>query len=394
MEGWKYIKLGDECLVERGGSPRPIEKYITTDNNGINWIKIGDTTDSMFITSAAQKIIPEGQKKSRNVFKGDFLLSNSMSFGRPYILKIDGCIHDGWLVIRDHKKIFNKHFLYYFLSSPKTYEHLKNLAVGGVVNNLNKELVKGLIIPVPPLEKQNEIADKFDKLELLSNLRKQQLANLDQLVKSRFIELFGNPEKNPFCWPKSTIGSLIDLCEAGWSGNGIQREKNLGEIAILKVSAVTKGYFIPSESKVLEDQTKIKKYVFPKKGDLLFSRANTRELVGATAVVTQDYPEYILPDKLWRIQFTKIVDVWYMKYILSSKSIRSIFSAVSTGTSGSMFNVSMEKFKSVVIPVPPLELQNQFTTFVQQVDKSKFLCQFTLKRFTDILFAQRRHLYG
>ena len=188
MEGWKYIKLGDECLVERGGSPRPIEKYITTDNNGINWIKIGDTTDSMFITSAAQKIIPEGQKKSRNVFKGDFLLSNSMSFGRPYILKIDGCIHDGWLVIRDHKKIFNKHFLYYFLSSPKTYEHLKNLAVGGVVNNLNKELVKGLIIPVPPLEKQNEIADKFDKLELLSNLRKQQLANLDQLVKSRVIE--------------------------------------------------------------------------------------------------------------------------------------------------------------------------------------------------------------
>ena len=162
----------------------------------------------------------------------------------------------------------------------------------------------------------------------------------------------------------------------------------------MKVSAVTKGYFIPSECKVLEDQTKIKKYVFPQKGDLLFSRANTRELVGATAVVTQDYPEYILPDKLWRIQFTKIVDVWYMKYILSSKSIRSIFSAVSTGTSGSMFNVSMEKFKSVVIPVPPLELQNQFASFVQQVDKSKFLCQFTLKKFADILFAQRRHLYG
>ena len=102
---WDYKTIGDVCIVERGGSPRPIDDYITDDINGINWIKIGDTDDSMFITKTAQKIRPEGMKKSRFVQPGDFLLSNSMSFGRPYILKIDGCIHDGWLVLRENNDL-------------------------------------------------------------------------------------------------------------------------------------------------------------------------------------------------------------------------------------------------------------------------------------------------
>ena len=187
--------------------------------------------------------------------------------------------------------------------------------------------------------------------------------------------MFGDPDENPFGWGRLSIGALISSCEAGWSGKGTQREKKVGELAVLKVSAVTKGYFIPEECKVLDKQSGIKKYIFPRKGDLLFSRANTREMVGATAVITKDYPEYILPDKLWRIRFVNATNVWYMKYILSSKSIRSIFSSVSTGTSGSMFNVSMEKFKSIEIPLPPLELQNQFADFVAQVDKSKYCSQ-------------------
>lgn len=184
--------------------------------------------------------------------------------------------------------------------------------------------------------------------------------------------MFGDIETNPFSWNMTTIDSIIYSCEAGWSGNGIQREKKQGEIAVLKVSAVTKGYFIPDECKVLDDQNSIKKYVFPEKGDLLFSRANTREMVGATAIITQNYPEHILPDKLWKIRFTDVANVYYMKYVLSSNTIRSIFSTVSTGTSGSMYNVSMEKFRSINIPLPPIELQNQFAAFVKQTDKSKY----------------------
>lgn len=206
--------------------------------------------------------------------------------------------------------------------------------------------------------------------------------------------MFGDPEKNPFGWDMSTIGVLISSCEAGWSGNGSQREKKDGEIAVLKVSAVTKGYFIPDECKVLDDQSNIKKYVFPQEGDLLFSRANTREMVGATAVITQNYPEYILPDKLWRIRFVDATNVWYMKYILSSKSIRAIFASVSTGTSGSMFNVSMEKFKSIAVPLPPLELQEQFAVFVTQTDKSKLAVEKSLKQLEILKKSLMQQYFG
>lgn len=113
-QGWEYKKLGEVCTIERGGSPRPITDYITDSEDGINWIKIGDAQEgSKYITSTKEKIRLEGLKKSRFVHKGDFILSNSMSFGRPYILKVDGCIHDGWLVIHDDKEVFIKDYLHY-----------------------------------------------------------------------------------------------------------------------------------------------------------------------------------------------------------------------------------------------------------------------------------------
>ena len=157
-EGWTYKKLGEVCTIERGGSPRPIVDYITDSSNGINWIKIGDAVEgSKYITSTKEKIKPEGIKKSRFVHKGDFILSNSMSFGRPYILGIDGCIHDGWLVIHDNYATFLKDYLYYALASPIMYNKFKQMAVGGVVNNLNSALVRKVTIPVPPLPTQQSI---------------------------------------------------------------------------------------------------------------------------------------------------------------------------------------------------------------------------------------------
>ena len=179
---WNYKKLGDVCTVERGGSPRPIDDYITDNPAGINWIKIGDTNDeSMFITQTAQKILPEGMKKSRYVRPGDFLLSNSMSFGRPYILKIDGCIHDGWLVLRDKENVFDKRFLYYYLSSKPTYQKFKMMAVGGVVNNLNSEMVRGVDVPIPGKDEQVKIADVLDKISRIIALSKPDLSRCSEI---------------------------------------------------------------------------------------------------------------------------------------------------------------------------------------------------------------------
>lgn len=195
--------------------------------------------------------------------------------------------------------------------------------------------------------------------------------------------MFGDPVSNPKGWNKDIIGSVVKSITAGWSANGEAREKREGEKAVLKVSAVTQGYFKADEYKVISDDIEIKKYIFPEKGDLLFSRANTREMVGATCIINKDYPDLLLSDKLWKVLFIDKVNVFYMKYILSESTIRAEFSAKSTGTSGSMYNVSMNKFKSIEIPVPPLDLQNQFADFVKQIDKLKFEAEKSLKELED-----------
>ncbi|MBN1838733.1 MAG: restriction endonuclease subunit S, partial [Campylobacterales bacterium] len=162
---WVWRKFGDILHVERGGSPRPIDDYITTASDGINWIKIGDTKNSTkYIYETAEKIKPEGLKKSRLVVEGDFILSNSMSFGKPYIMKTTGCIHDGWLLLRPKNDNLDKEFLYYVLSSSFVYEQFKNKASGTTVKNLNSSLVKDVDIPLPPLEEQRRIVGKLDGL--------------------------------------------------------------------------------------------------------------------------------------------------------------------------------------------------------------------------------------
>ena len=160
------IRLGDYVSILRGGSPRPIDAYITDDPDGINWIKIGDTSaDELYITRIREKIIPSGVKKSRRVFQGDLILSNSMSFGRPYILQIDGCIHDGWLLIRDENNFFEKRFLCYYLGSDNVIAQYKRFAAGSCVNNLNSELVGNVEICCPPLGAQQEIANMLSVMD-------------------------------------------------------------------------------------------------------------------------------------------------------------------------------------------------------------------------------------
>ena len=162
---WCWSRLGDINNIARGGSPRPIKDYLTDDKNGINWIKIGDTTrEGKYIDSVKEKIRPEGMKKSRFVHKGDFLLTNSMSFGRPYILNVDGCIHDGWLVISPIGEVYTSDFLYHLLSSSFAFEQFTNVASGGVVTNLNSDKVADMIFPVPPLAEQQRIVAKIEKL--------------------------------------------------------------------------------------------------------------------------------------------------------------------------------------------------------------------------------------
>ena len=192
-EGWRWDRLGNVSIIARGGSPRPIESYITDDENGINWIKIGDTEkDGKYIFKTKEKIKPEGLSKSRYVESGDFLLTNSMSFGRPYILRTDGCIHDGWLVIGNIDTVFNQDFLYYALSSYFMYQTLSLLAAGSTVKNLKSDTVKSVLFPIPPMREQKRIAEKIDSLisfVIKIESDKTDLQTTIQLTKSKILEL-------------------------------------------------------------------------------------------------------------------------------------------------------------------------------------------------------------
>lgn len=161
---WLWTYLGNVSYIVRGGSPRPIKQYITHDADGINWIKIGDVEKGgKYIYQTNERIIPEGEKKSRRVYPGDFLLTNSMSFGRPYISQIEGCIHDGWLLIRNLNG-FDPDYLYYLLSSSYLYGQFTEKASGSTVDNLNIDKVKSAMIPLPPLAEQKRIVAKLEEL--------------------------------------------------------------------------------------------------------------------------------------------------------------------------------------------------------------------------------------
>ena len=164
-KGWEWCRICHVAEIARGGSPRPIKEYLTDATDGINWIKIGDTEkDSKYITSVKERIKQSGVSKSRMVHKGDFLLTNSMSFGRPYITQVDGCIHDGWLVISLIEQSYRQDFFYYLLSSGYAYSQFAKRVAGAVVQNLNSEKVAISLFPLPPYKEQNRIVQKIKDL--------------------------------------------------------------------------------------------------------------------------------------------------------------------------------------------------------------------------------------
>ncbi|MGP1587022.1 MAG: restriction endonuclease subunit S [Treponemataceae bacterium] len=217
-EGWAWCRLGEIADIARGGSPRPIEDFITDKENGINWIKIGDTTpEDKYIISAKEKIKPEGKKHSRFVHAGDFLLTNSMSFGRPYILKIDGCIHDGWLVFANIRKYLLKDFLYYALSSQYIYNSFSLVAAGSTVKNLKADTVKQVLFPLPPLSEQKRIVAKIETFFAQINLLEQNKADLQTAVKqakSKILDLAIHGKLVPQCPADEPASVMLEKLRA------------------------------------------------------------------------------------------------------------------------------------------------------------------------------------
>ena len=212
---WESMLLGDLVYIQRGGSPRPIAKYLTT-GYGINWIKIGDAPEfGHYITATKDKIIPAGKAKSREVHPGDLILSNSMSYGYPYILKIDGCIHDGWLLLRERNRPFDKVFLCEYLGSKSVQCQYERLAAGSAAKNLNIDLVSNVIIDLPSLQEQRKIADLLLAVDEVIEKQQAEITAWAQYKKGVAQKLFSQEVRfkaddgSDFPdWRSSTLGEL------------------------------------------------------------------------------------------------------------------------------------------------------------------------------------------
>lgn len=229
MTNIEYVELGEVCEVVRGGSPRPIIDYITEDEDGVNWLKIGDVSETdKYFSHANEKIKPSGISKSRPVVAGDLILSNSMSFGRAFITLIDGYIHDGWLRLRCDESRIDKEYLYYFLTSDIAQNQFKAVATGSVVNNLKADTVKAAKIALPSLRTQKRIANVLSMLDKKIENNRAINRNLEEQARAVFtswfvrFECFDEPMKESpigFEIPESLdlvqIGDLNPVLETG-----------------------------------------------------------------------------------------------------------------------------------------------------------------------------------
>ena len=384
MNQWKYVKLGEVCTIERGGSPRPIDDFITTDENGINWIKIGDADESMYITKTAQRIKPEGMKKSRYVKPGDFLLSNSMSFGRPYILKIDGCIHDGWLVLRDENNVFDKKFLYYYLSAPITYKRFKSMAVGGVVNNLNSDMVRKVRVPIPSQEEQHQISDRLDKVSNLIFLRKQQLTKLDELVKARFVEMFGDISND-----KKVL--MEEVCKIITDGTHQPPKFVLSGIPFLFVSNIVTNEIHYDAEKFISEETynELIKRTPIEVGDILLSTVGS---YGHPAIVRKNKPFCFQRHIAYLKPNSSVINGEYLRCAILSADVQRQIDERVKGIAQKTLNLS--EIRKIQIPLPPLSLQNQFAAFVERVNQQKQTVQQSLEKLELMKKALMQEYFG
>ncbi|ENY6171067.1 restriction endonuclease subunit S [Vibrio fluvialis] len=357
---WPIVKIEDIFDVARGGSPRPIDAFITDDPDGVNWIMIGDTkSGEKYISTTAKRIRPEGVKKSRVVKEGDFLLTNSMSFGRPYILKTSGCIHDGWLVLSPKSDNIHTDYFYYYLGSQEIKNKLAGKAAGAVVKNLNKDIVKGLEIPLPPLDEQKRIAAILDKADAIRQKRKQAIELADEFLRSVFLEMFGDPVTNPKGWEVEKFGNVGSLDRGKSKHRPRNDPKLLGGLHPLVQTgdvANSKGY-LRSYTSTYSDFGLAQSKKWPA-GTLCITIAAN---IAKTGILTFDacFPDSVVGFTPNSKTTTEYVQAWisFLQKILEANAPES-----------AQKNINLAILRDLNIPVPPVSEQNKFTMIVEKVN--------------------------
>ena len=366
-DGVKYKVFGEIANIVRGASPRPIKKFITTNADGVNWIKIGDVKPgSKYITETSEKITPEGAAKSRLVKEGDFILSNSMSFGRPYIVKSEGCIHDGWLAISDFSNTFISDFLYHLLNSNKYQMMMRQRAsFGGAVQNLNADIVKGLELPIIPLPIQEEIVRILDSM---TSLTAELTAELTTELKARQKQYeYYRDSLLSFDESRGNIVKLKEICEIYLGLTATPKYMESG-VKFISAQNTSKDYLDLTNTKYIsvDDFAKATSNAKPKRGDLLFTRVGSN--IGHPVIVETDEDLCIFVSLGYlRNKDKNVVDIRYLRYWMNTEMF---WEQVRKNVHGAAkINLNTGWLKEFDVYLPPLEEQQRIVDILDRFDK-------------------------
>ncbi len=370
--GWDSAILGDLSEVVRGGSPRPIDGFLTTDANGLNWLKIGDVDkEAKYVTRTAEKVRPEAQSKTRVVKPGDLILSNSMSFGRPYILQIETCIHDGWIAITDIAKKADRDFLYYSISAPGSQGYFVDNAAGSGVQNLNADIIKAMRVSFPTLTEQQRIAECLSSVDELMAAQARKVDALKTHKKGLMQQLFPREGETQ---PRLRFSNRVDwavvaLPEVAFfqEGPGIMAVDFHSEgVPLVRLAGVSgpvvtlDGCNYLDPAKVAQKWTHFRLEV----NDLLISTSAT---FGLSSLVTKAAAGAVFYTGLIRFRpSSERLDRGYLKIFLGSPHFGRQVETAAVG--GGIKHFGPSHLKQMEIPIPPLDEQQRIAMCLSSLD--------------------------
>ncbi|MEM7245919.1 MAG: restriction endonuclease subunit S [Acidobacteriota bacterium] len=394
---WQRGAIGDLAMkVTKGATPTTLGyKFV---ESGIPFVRVQNLVDGkvdmsrepLFIDSETHSALRRSQ-----IQDGDLLISIAGTIGRSAIVDVASSLNcnQAVAIVRFNGSV-DRGYVVHWLATSDALRQMNAKGVTGTITNLSLAQIKSLQLPLPPLAEQKRIAAILDAADALRAKRRESLVQLDALLQSTFLDMFGDPVTNPMGWD---VGRLADVVERLDGGKNVAQSETETEYRVLKVSAVTSGQYRPEESKYLPADFEVPESYLVRKGDLLISRANTAELIGATAYVWDTPQRIVLPDKIWKIVWKEEAEVepLFVYQISHTAAFRRALSSRASGTSGSMKNIAKPKLLGLRIPLPPQGLQRRFAAIVESVERQKMSQRAHLAEL-DALFAslQQRAFRG
>lgn len=392
MIGSNRVIVADVCSFQNGGTPsKSVDCYFQGD---IPWITGADIT-SPVVKNARSFITNEAIQKSatNRVPAGTVLLVTRTSVGKVAVAGVDLCFSQDITALTPDDSRLDASYLVEFLRTQGDY--FERQARGATIKGITREVVAELEIPLPPLPEQRRIAEVLDRAEALRAKRRVAIAQLRTLTQSIFLDMFGDAGENPKGWTVQRVSDYVAEFEGGKSIESESGENVKTRNRVLKVSAVTGMEFLAHESKPVSNNYMPPTEHFARPGDLLFSRANTTELVGAVAYVESTPSNLLLPDKLWRFVWRQPANVepLFIWALFQTPTLRQEIGRRATGTSGSMKNISQEKVFGISTILPPFDLQHGFARRVAAVEKLKSTHRASLAEMDALFASLQQHAF-